>query len=114
MTKWKIQLTRHCRPNPSHYSETTSNTTLNIAYALATNPIVQTRFHAEIDSILGLLAFSNSVDVPYTYSILRESLRLHPVAPIHGMEARVDTVVQGHLFPKGTNSLLMIRAAALR
>ncbi|RUP31298.1 cytochrome P450, partial [Jimgerdemannia flammicorona] len=107
--------------------DTTANTMNNILYAFACNPTVQARFHSEVDSILGDLAVSTStsdlteffhqdptVQFPYTYGVMRESMRLYSVAPLQMVESNEDTILDGHVLPKGTIMVHLYRPASLR
>ncbi|RUP45048.1 cytochrome P450 [Jimgerdemannia flammicorona] len=107
--------------------DTTANMMNNILYAFACNPTVQARFHSEVDSILRDLAVSTStsdlteffhqdptVQFPYTYGVMRESMRLYPVAPLQMFESNEDTVLDGHFMPKGTITVHLYRPASLR
>ncbi|RUS31245.1 cytochrome P450 [Jimgerdemannia flammicorona] len=107
--------------------DTTANTMNNILYAFACNPTVQARFHSEVDSILGDLAVSTStsdlteffhqdptVQFPYTYGVMRESMRLYPVVASQMFESNEDTVLDGHFMPKGTITMHLYRPASMR
>ncbi|RUS15845.1 cytochrome P450, partial [Endogone sp. FLAS-F59071] len=107
--------------------ETTANTTNNILHLLATQSSAQARFHAEVDSVLGSLAQSTSVDdlgpilqqdlttlFPYTYAIVRESIRLHPASSFMATFTKEDWEIRGHVLPPGSLSILLVRTAALR
>lgn len=107
--------------------DTSANSMSNVMYLLASHPTVQSRFHAEVDSVLGDLATSTDAKqlsdfiqedpttlFPYTYAILRESMRLHTVAPINPAQAIEDVVINGHFLPKGTDIIMLPRIMGLK
>ncbi|KAI5897283.1 cytochrome P450 [Schizophyllum commune H4-8] len=76
---------------------------------MAANPDVQTRAHAEIDSVVGtdrLPAMPDRPSLPYVNALVLEVLRSHVVVPT-GAPHRVteDDVYEGYFIPKG--SLIM-------
>lgn len=50
--------------------------------------------------------------VPYLDAVVEEMLRLAHTAPIQERQAKEDTVVLGHLIPKGTNVLIANQGAS--
>jgi cytochrome P450 len=83
--------------------ETTANALAWTWYLLATHPEKRTRFHAEIDSVLGGRT-PNADDLqrlPYTRAAFDESLRLYPPAPVVQRKAATRTTVGGLSLPEG-------------
>jgi len=73
-------------------------------YLLATHPDAETKFHEELDEVLGGRA-PNVSDLPkltYTEMIAKESMRLYPPAYAVGREALEETEIGGFRVPKGT------------
>ncbi|XP_047331042.1 valine N-monooxygenase 2-like [Impatiens glandulifera] len=64
----------------------------------------------ELDRVVGKKRLVQESDIPnlnYTKACLKESLRLHPVAPFNLPHVSVsDTVVAGYFIPKGSHVLL--------
>ena len=58
-------------------------------YALASNPHVTARLHAELDRVLGgrLPAVDELRRLPYTLQVVKEVLRLYPAAPFYVRDA---------------------------
>lgn len=107
--------------------DTSANSMSNTMYLLACHPTVQSRFHDEVDSILGDLATSTDAKqlsdliegdpttvFPYTHAIVRESMRLHTVAPINPAQTFEDVVINGHFLPKGTDIIMLPRVMGLK
>ncbi|KAK9080240.1 hypothetical protein SSX86_001916 [Deinandra increscens subsp. villosa] len=73
---------------------------------LLNNPHVLIKAQTEIDSVVGCDRLVNETDIsklPYLQCIIKETLRMHPVAPLllpH--ESSKDCVVGGYHIPKGT------------
>jgi cytochrome P450 len=86
--------------------ETTTSTLLTFALAMVLYPDVQRRAQAEIDSVIGgdrLPTFEDRASLPYIESILRETLRWHPIVPLgvpHVTSS--DDTYDGYFIPKGT------------
>jgi cytochrome P450 len=58
---------------------------MTFALAMVLYPDVQRRAQAEIDSVVGgdrLPTFEDRASLPYVESVLRETLRWHPVGPL--------------------------------
>ncbi|KAH9623137.1 hypothetical protein KSS87_006467 [Heliosperma pusillum] len=89
-------------------SDTTFNTLEWAMTELLHNPEKMTRAQNEIDQVLGsnngLIQESDISNLPYIQAVIKETLRLHPPAPIlvpH--RAQTDVELCGHYFvPKGT------------
>ncbi len=69
--------------------ETTARTMTFAWYALARNPHVADKLHAELDSILGdrTPALEDLHKLPYTLRVIKEVLRLYPPAPFYMRDA---------------------------
>ncbi|KAG1837795.1 cytochrome P450 [Suillus subalutaceus] len=85
--------------------ETTTATLMTFALAMVLYPDVQRRAQAEIDSVVGgdrLPTFEDRASLPYVESVLRETLRWHPILPIGGPHATSsDDIFDGYFIPKG-------------
>jgi cytochrome P450 len=98
--------------------DTTSHTMAWTIWALATRPQVQARWAEEARDVLGDRLFPTEYEsveeLRYGEGVLRESMRLKPVAPITGVEPLADTEVAGTRIPAGTRLLLLHRHAGLQ
>ncbi|KAG2038716.1 cytochrome P450 [Suillus americanus] len=85
--------------------ETTTSTLMTFALAMVLYPDVQRRAQAEIDSVVGgdrLPTFEDRASLPYVESVLRETLRWHPLLPIGVPHAAsTDDIFDGYFIPKG-------------
>ena len=83
--------------------ETTATTLMWTWYLLARNPAVEAALHEELDRVLGGRAptLADLAQLPYTDQIIKESLRLYPVAWITAREAIEPVHVGGYDFEKG-------------
>lgn len=88
--------------------ETTARTMAATFAALASNPSVAARLHAELDEQLGdgPLTVADLRRLPYTLQVVKEVLRLYPAAPFYVRDAVEDTTVQGHPVKAGTAVML--------
>ncbi len=87
----------------------TSATTMNWAwYSLATNPDVETRFHAEIDSAgyTDVPGFDDALQLVYTRQIIEETLRLYPPVWLFSRKAVADDALAGFAIEAGTEILI--------
>ncbi len=88
----------------------TSATTLTFAFwALATNPDVRERFHAEVDDLDGPPTIDDVADLDVTERIVIEALRLFPPVYMLPRETATDVVVDGYRIPEGEVVNLAIR-----
>lgn len=78
--------------------ETTANALAWTWYLLARNPEVETRLHAELDSVLGgrLPTFDDLPRLQYTRMTIDEALRLYPPAAITGRSVVDDDELGGY------------------
>ena len=72
--------------------ETTARTMTFTWYALAKNPEVAERLHAELDSVLGdhSPTLNDLHQLPYTLQVIKEVLRLYPPAPFYIRDALAE------------------------
>ena len=98
--------------------DTTAHTMAWTIWLLASRPEVQARCAQEADAILGgerfPVTYESVGSLRYSEAVLRESMRLKPVAPVIGVEPLADTTVMGTRIPAGTPMLLLTRHASLR
>ncbi len=83
--------------------ETTANALSWAWYLLATHPQAETKFHAELDMVLGGRPpqASDLPNLPYTRMIVDETLRLYPPAWLTNRFVVQDDVVCGYRIPAG-------------
>lgn len=72
--------------------ETTARTMTFAWYALASNPVVADKLHAELESVLGDRAptLEDLHHLPYTLQVIKEVLRLYPPAPFYIRDALAE------------------------
>ena len=81
--------------------ETTALTLSWAWYLLARNPDAETKFHAELDEVLGgrLPTVDDLARLKYTEMIAKESMRLYPPAYALGREAIDECEIGGYRVP---------------
>ena len=98
--------------------DTTAHTMAWTLWFLARHPEIQRGWAAEAEDLLGstrwVSGYETVGDLRYGEAVLRESMRLKPVAPISGFEPVVDTVLADTYIPAGTHLLLLTRLAGLQ
>jgi cytochrome P450 len=96
--------------------DTTAHTMAWTIWLLASRPEVQARCARETDGVLEgdpfPLAYETVERLHYGEAVLRESMRLKPVAPFIGVEPLLDTTVAGTHMPVGTRLMLLTRYAS--
>ncbi|KAG1837787.1 cytochrome P450 [Suillus subalutaceus] len=97
---------------------TTTSTLMTFALAMVLYPDVQRRAQAEIDLAVGgdrLPTFEDRPSLPYVESVLRETLRWHPLLPIGAPHATsTDDIFDGYFIPKGLPFLMLYCRAISR
>lgn len=83
--------------------ETTSRLLFWAAYLLARDPETQDRIRAEVQAFQAehVTSLDDLKAWPLLRSMLFETLRLYPTAPVFGRQALADETVLGHLVPAG-------------
>jgi len=98
--------------------DTTANTLAWTVWLLSTRPALQDRLAEEARGRLAGERFPTSFEgvneLRLAEAVLRESMRIKPVAPALFMEPLVDVELQGVAIPAGTRLWLLTRHAALR
>ncbi|XP_010676964.3 geraniol 8-hydroxylase-like [Beta vulgaris subsp. vulgaris] len=97
--------------------DTTSKTIEWAMAELLRNPSVLHKLQAEVDEVVGkdkntLVLESNISQLPYLQAVVKETLRLHPAAPLllpRKLEQNID--INGFLLPKG--AMLIVNAWAI-
>jgi cytochrome P450 len=89
--------------------ETSARSMSHAWYALAQNPAVKARLHAELDRELGTEAptLETMKRLPYTLRVIKETLRLYPPAPMFAKDVVGDDVIDGYQIKKGSTILLL-------
>ncbi|SDB93639.1 Cytochrome P450 [Raineyella antarctica] len=88
--------------------ETTARTLAATWAALAANPEVAARLHAELDDVLGDRppTVEDLRRLPYTLQVIKEVLRLYPAAPFYVRDAVGPARVGGYEVAEGTPVML--------
>ncbi len=98
--------------------DTTAHTMAWTIWFLASRPEIQTRWaweaHEVLDEERSPSGYDTVGELRYGEAVLRESMRLKPVAPIIGVEPITDTTLAGTRIPAGTRLVLLTRLAGLR
>jgi cytochrome P450 len=97
--------------------DTTAHTMAWTIWFLAGRPEIQARCADETDEVLGddrfPVAYETVERLNYGEAVLRESMRLKPVAPVIGVEPLADTTLAGTHIPAGTRLMLLTRHASI-
>ncbi|TRY82831.1 hypothetical protein DNTS_022047 [Danionella cerebrum] len=86
--------------------ETSSNTLAFACYLLAIHPECQEKLQEEVDEFFSrheTVDYTNVQELKYLEMVICESLRLYPPAFRFAREIDEDTVINGHLLPKGAS-----------
>lgn len=88
--------------------ETTANLLSWTFMLLGQHPEIEARLHAELDEVLGGRppTYEDAARLPYTLKVIKESLRLYPVAVFFGRAPIEDLIIEGYRFRKGQICLL--------
>lgn len=88
--------------------ETTANLLTWAMYLLASHPDVLARVQEELDNHLanGSISFSDTLTLPFTRAVMKETLRLFPPAWTMLREARERIVIGNVIFPKGSTMIV--------
>lgn len=74
------------------------------------NPEVMSKAKKELEQTIGLgnpIEESDIARLPYLQAVIKESLRLHPPAPLLlPRKSRVDVEIRGYTIPKGAQVLI--------
>jgi cytochrome P450 len=93
--------------------DTTANTLSWTTWLLGSRPDIQARIAEEAAAVLGEasepLEYESVEHLSYTEAVLRESIRLKPVAPFLPVEPLAETTIRGVRIPAETRLLLMTR-----
>ncbi|HWA53071.1 MAG TPA: cytochrome P450 [Solirubrobacterales bacterium] len=98
--------------------DTTSHSMAWTIWSLARRPAIQAKWAEEAREVLGEQPYATEYETVegfrYGEGVLRESMRLTPVAPISGLEPLADTEIEGVHIPAGTRLFLLHRYAGLQ
>lgn len=88
--------------------DTTARTMAAAWAALAANPRVAARLHAELDGVLGdrMPTVEDLRSLPYSLQVVKEVLRLWPAAPFYVRDAVADATGNGFAVSEGTPVML--------
>ncbi|GAB4207713.1 MAG: cytochrome P450 [Roseiflexaceae bacterium] len=88
--------------------ETTATTLTWAFHLLGTNPAVEARLHAELDTVLGgrLPGMDDLPQLPYTRMVIDETMRLYPPVPTMSRKAVAEDMIGGYRIP--ANSAVII------
>lgn len=92
-------------------ADTTSHTAIWSLYLLGRHPEVVSRVRQEIHKAAGsskVVKGEHLSSMPYLKGVVKESLRLYPVAPFLTRALDRDTVLGGYLVPGGTMVILSV------
>ncbi len=92
--------------------ETTANALTWAWYELAQHPEVEARLHAELDEVLGdeRPTLAHVKRLPYTESIIKETMRLYPPIPEFGRQATAEVRLGDHVIPEGAIMIVPVYA----
>ncbi|XP_078574367.1 1,25-dihydroxyvitamin D(3) 24-hydroxylase, mitochondrial-like isoform X5 [Branchiostoma floridae x Branchiostoma japonicum] len=85
--------------------DTTSNTLLWTLYELSRRPELQDRLHQEVTQVIDqdkVMTWDHLKDLHLLKAIIKETLRLYPVAPNVSRVLQEDTVLMGYMLPAKT------------
>jgi cytochrome P450 len=88
--------------------DTTSTAIAFALYALATNPGVRRRFHAEVDALEGPPTVADLDELAVTDRVVTETLRLYPPVYTIPREASTDVTIDGYRIPEGAPTWLTV------
>ncbi|XP_019645756.1 PREDICTED: cytochrome P450 27C1-like [Branchiostoma belcheri] len=85
--------------------DTTSTTLLWTLYELSRRPELQDRLHQEVTQVIGqdkVMTWDDLKDLHLLKAVIKESLRMYPVAPAISRVLQEDTVIMGYKLPAKT------------
>ena len=87
-----------------------------ITYYLAMNPDVLQKVQQEADAVFGSKSIHevNQDDFPFCFNVIKEAMRLSPIAPLDTFQSNVEVEILGHKIPKGSSIFLLYRAASFK
>ena len=84
--------------------DTTASALSWTLYLIGRHPEVQKKLHTEIDNApVSENVLDKIRNIKYLEYVLKESLRLYPPVPFYARVLDKDTLIDGHVFPKGTS-----------
>jgi len=91
-------------------TDTTSYTIERAMAELIHNPHAMSKAKEELEQIIGIgntIEESDITRLPYLQAIVKETLRLHPSAPLLlPRKAKIDVTIQGYTIPQGAQVLI--------
>ncbi|KAJ3150427.1 hypothetical protein HDU89_003212 [Geranomyces variabilis] len=97
--------------------ETSANTMTWTLLKLAEHPDVVAKLRVEIQGVLGPVdrrpTYDDLQQMPYMTQVIRETLRIHPVAPSFGRRLLADTHIGGRFVEKGATVMMNVQAIHL-
>lgn len=88
--------------------ETTARTMALVWYVLSQEPEALHTMHAEIDRVVqgDVPTLAELKQLGYTLRVIKETMRLYPIAIFYVRDAVEDDVIAGHAIPAGTGIML--------
>ena len=87
-------------------------------YYLTRYPALATQMRAEVDAVLGttedMSGYTGVEQFPFLCAFVDEVTRLKPSITFSGVEPLQDTVILGHIIPKGTEIVVLHRYPAIQ
>jgi len=97
--------------------DTTANSLAWAVHDLCERPDVVARARTEMEAVLGEHLVPPNLEtagrLPYLDALASEAMRLHPVAPLIGLEANEDVLAGDVMLPRGTWLTLLTRPPAV-
>jgi cytochrome P450 len=83
--------------------ETTAHTLSTTLWLLSQNPEIAAALHAELDSVIGQreATLDDLRQLPYTLSIIKETLRLYPPTPVLPRDVQANDEIAAYRIPAG-------------
>lgn len=78
-----------------------------VLFMLGHHPEVQEKVHKELDQVFGndrdrYVTSEDIQKLQYLGCVIKETLRMYPSVPLIGRQLEEDTIMSGHMVPKGT------------
>ncbi|XP_043481287.1 uncharacterized protein LOC122510583 [Leptopilina heterotoma] len=98
-------------------SDTTNKTLDSVIYMLANNPEIQEKVYEEIFNVYGSndpeinpVKFEDLQNFVYLERVMKETMRLFPIAPLLARKVTDDFEIDGKIVPKGCSAVILVIA----